>query len=271
MKKIFVSYSNIDSKAEDIMMSLSELGEREDNPLSSPFDVDFIFPPIAPESAFDHIKRASLVVAILGEQRTNVLLELGYALGIGKPVILVADFKSALPFDIHEIPSVEYRRPTGEILERILEALRKLSIAKEPDFPLQLEAILALRVDLPERFERLPGYVFETAVNNAFAQRGHMVESVDSAQAYGYDFRLRRSVGDVLVEVKKNSINSKVSIAAVQQLLGAVFAYEAAKGLLICTSDFTDSARGFAERHSDKILLWTTGDLEQFANGQLSV
>jgi restriction endonuclease Mrr len=54
-------------------------------------------------------------------------------------------------------------------------------------------------------------------------------------------------------------------------LLGAVFAYEAAKGLLICTSDFTDSARGFAERHSDKILLWTTGDLEQFAKGQLSV
>jgi hypothetical protein len=271
MKNIFVTYNSSDAKAEDIMMSLSELGEGESARLSTPFDVQYIFPRDARESAFERIKRASLVIAILGDQAANVLLDLGYALGMGKAVILVADSNSDLPFDLNEIQYVDYRRPKGEILEQIVVAVEKLAITIEPDFPLELKTMLALRLDQPERFERIPASIFEAAVTNEFGRRGHMVESINSKEAYGYDFRLRRSTGDILVEVKKNSINSKVSIGAVQQLLGGVFAYDATRGILICTSDFTDSARGFAERHPDKLLLWTTHDLEQFVHGQLSI
>jgi ubiquinone/menaquinone biosynthesis C-methylase UbiE len=60
-----------------------------------------------------------------------------------------------------------------------------------------------------------------------------------------------------------------VGRASVQQLLGAAHAYEDSVALLICTSDFTDSARDFATRQSPRIRLWTLQELERFAERRL--
>jgi hypothetical protein len=273
MKHIFFSHSSSDSKAREIAVALRASCERMGFSLDTPFTTPSLFGADVVGSTFEQIKQATLVVAAIGDQRTNVLLDLGYALGMGKAVILIADVSSHLPLDLNGLQAIDYRSATDEIVKGVLRTIEKLTEVRvsEADFPFGLEGMLRLRSEYPERFERIPYLEFERAVKNAFARQGFVVEEVNPAIDYGFDFRIKREQDEILVEVKKNSLNSKVSIAAVQQLLGAVHAYEVPKALLICASDFTDSARGFAVRHARELSLWTASELEQFVKGQLPV
>src|ERR1043165_6384125 len=100
MKHIFLTHEHHDSRAKEIALALRSSCRRVGFHLSTPFDAPSLFTPDLPGSTFEHIKNASLVVAILAERSVNVLLELGYALGMAKPVILVTDVRSDLPLDL---------------------------------------------------------------------------------------------------------------------------------------------------------------------------
>lgn len=267
MKAIFLSHSFADQKAREIAWALRTKCERAGFPLLNASELPFMPGTDVVASIFEQIKKASLVIAVLNERSSNVLLELGYAMGMGKAVILVADLNNALPSDLTLVPAIDYRMPAEDISVKLIKSIERLDSEdrlKETDLPHELAEMLQLRADYPEKFEQIPYEEFERAVRTAFAQRGYQVQDVDPSQDFGFDFRIIKEGRVSLVEVKKNSPNGKVSIAAVQQLLGAVHAYDVPKALLICTSDFTDSARGFANRYAAELSLWTVDDLKKF-------
>jgi hypothetical protein len=272
MKQIFFSYSLEDLKAHDVLASVRgkigtlgyeaiSHGETEAGSLIG-------------NEVSERLKRASLVVAILNEQSSNVLFEVGYSFALGKKLILVADLVGGLPFDLKSVPAIDYSFAPTEIAFEIMKRIDSLdggAARSETNLPTELGQILTASKQRPEVFEKISNESFENAVRNAFTERGFIVENANPEQDHGFDFRILNRARDksVLVEVKKHNSNSKISIAAVQQLLGAVHAYRDSAALLICTSDFTASARGFASSQQDDIRLWTITELEEFSQWRL--
>src|SRR4051812_9507264 len=56
------------------------------------------------------IQTASLCVADLSGSRPNIMWEVGYAMALGKPTIIVTQDEGGLPFDIHDMQSFRYDR-----------------------------------------------------------------------------------------------------------------------------------------------------------------
>lgn len=83
-------------------------------------DVERIVPAI-----FECIRRSAFVIADLTEQRPNVLYELGYAQGVGKPCIVTACKGTTLPFDVKDVPTVfwESQRQLKEQLRDRIKAI----------------------------------------------------------------------------------------------------------------------------------------------------
>jgi hypothetical protein len=56
------------------------------------------------------VQAATFCVADLSGNVPNVMWELGYAMALGKPIIIVTQQLAALPFDLKDMQSLEYRR-----------------------------------------------------------------------------------------------------------------------------------------------------------------
>jgi hypothetical protein len=56
------------------------------------------------------LRSASICVADLTDTKPNVMWELGFAMALGKPVIIVTQSLQSLPFDIKDMQSIEYNR-----------------------------------------------------------------------------------------------------------------------------------------------------------------
>ena len=65
------------------------------------------------------IRRSALLIADVSEMRPNVFYELGFAQGLGKPVILTAKRGITLPFDLTDVPLISW--DTQEDLKNTLE------------------------------------------------------------------------------------------------------------------------------------------------------
>lgn len=56
------------------------------------------------------LRSASICVADLTHTKPNVMWELGFAMALGKPAILLTQSRQSLPFDIRDMQSIEYSR-----------------------------------------------------------------------------------------------------------------------------------------------------------------
>ncbi len=265
MKTIFFTFSYADYRAREVVASAR--GKLEHLGYETFCLLDLKPGDESEQSTTEMLKRASVVISFLNERSSNVLFETGYAYGLGKHLILVSDV-STLPFDLRTVAAIDARSSPSEIAFEIIRAVSRLeSSSWQPniDVPANLRGMLEASVHRPELFELVSRDAFEKAIVEEFTSRGFGVDFPQGSHESGFDMRVhdptRRSM---LVEVKKLNPNSKVSISSVQQLLGAAHAYEDSAALLICTSDFTNSARAFASRQSAKILLWSLPELKRF-------
>jgi hypothetical protein len=71
-------------------------------------DVERILPEI-----LSRIRSCAFVIADLTEPRPNVYYELGYAEGLGKPLIVTAKKDTSLPFDTKDIPVIFWENQKG--------------------------------------------------------------------------------------------------------------------------------------------------------------
>lgn len=56
------------------------------------------------------LRSATICVADLTENKPNVMWELGFAMALGKPTIIVTQSVATLPFDLKDMQSIEYSR-----------------------------------------------------------------------------------------------------------------------------------------------------------------
>ena len=76
---------------------------------------------------FHEIDRSSLVVSDLTGLRNNCFTELGFALGAGKKVVVMAEKGTSLPFDTHALPCNFWSisRPVRALREELVAFMAK--------------------------------------------------------------------------------------------------------------------------------------------------
>jgi restriction endonuclease Mrr len=209
------------------------------------------------------------VIALITRPSPHVFYEIGYAEGIGKKIVILSESEAHLPSDLKAMRMVSFDPYDSSFIYRLLEILEE-----EPD-QMEEEKMEHMLRDHPERifrlfhehrasFERVDNRTFEQIVARLFQSRGFDLDNHSERSPASYDFLLRQFEGSsrIVVEVKKYSASSKVSVGQVQQLLGAVAAERADLGILITPSDFTKTAVDFASRCHPRIELWSLKDLE---------
>ena len=103
---------------------------------------------------------------------------------------------------------------------------------------------------------------FEALVFDWFQSRGFKTTRSEESLRYGYDFEIYdKEENTILIEVKKYSKNSRVSVGTINQLLGSMSVRGASKGIIVSSSEFTKSAEVYALCSEKKIYLLTPSKL----------
>lgn len=98
---------------------------------------------------------------------------------------------------------------------------------------------------------------FEDITGEFFRQRGYRVEEMLGGGADGgVDLRLRKGAQLTLVQCKRWKKN-KVGLPIIRELLGAMTAESADKGILVTTSTFTNEAVTFAQQQGIQLITGT--------------
>ena len=95
---------------------------------------------------------------------------------------------------------------------------------------------------------------FEDVTGELFRQRGYRVEEMLGGGADGgVDLRLKKGNQLTLVQCKRWKKN-KVGLPIIRELLGAMTAESADKGILVTTSTYTSEARSFAQKQGIQLI-----------------
>jgi restriction system protein len=100
--------------------------------------------------------------------------------------------------------------------------------------------------------DRLSGEQFEEYVLAMFERQGYKGYLTRTTADFGADIVIEKNGIKTVVQVKR--WNSKISIDAVQQIIGAIRHYSASRGMVVTNSYFTANARELAT--SNGIVLW---------------
>lgn len=274
MKRIFISHSLLDED-EHALVEFLKLKLTDEGFEVLSFDAESIGQPLF-ETAQDFIRRASVVICVMpieggrfqfqrdGFATNSMFFELGYAMGIGRQVILLKRPDIAVPNDMRLLPIIQIDPYDFSFVYELIRQIR----AKDFDVDRidylvrdKPESIIELFKNDKNAFERIDSRTFDAIIQQLFRRSGLDIRPAAEDSTAKYDFEITSSIGRTLVEVKKYTSNSRVSVGQVQQLMGAVFAERADRGLFISTSEFTNSAIDFANRCEPKIELWTMENL----------
>jgi Holliday junction resolvase len=209
------------------------------------------------------IRSADVLIAVLTGSNPNVYYELGLATGAGVSTLITGRTGEPLPADLATVPYVQL---TGDVVRdaktiaRRTNDLQALSLSKVPRFSSAEEALRAANME-PSLLESLPPLEFERLVGEYFRERGFAVSTTTPTSDAGVDLVLKSPKDErvVLVEVKKLSRQSRVSVEAVRGLLGAVSMAGATLGMLVSTSGYTATALALAA--GTPVLLRTLDDI----------
>ena len=123
-KKVFIAmsfkreYDSLYKVFEAVCKSLDFEANRTDQAAS--------FEPITPR-ILDGIKRSAFVLADVTEKSMNVFYEVGFAQGIGRPVIITAKEKTKPPFDIKDLPIIFWSKP-GDLKDKLVPLIQKIKM-----------------------------------------------------------------------------------------------------------------------------------------------
>lgn len=268
MLKVFISHTNSFPNHEFLDKLYKELKFYEIEVINQQYD--YIYNEDVTGTLLNYIKKSDVFIAIIEHENSNVLLELGYAIGIGKRVLITSSAEIEIPPHLRNFTFINSNLRSNDQIDEIIVYLRKLSREKnvnliednlqEVDYH-NLSDFLKLLLDNPENIQSLDAQQFENIIFEWFKFNGYHPEWADLRKDYGFDFVIHHRNERILVDVKKYSPNSYISVMKVQQLLGAIHAYHANGGLIVTTSGYTNSARDFAMKFSPTIELFDIRDL----------
>lgn len=256
--KVFVSHSTRDR---DFVASLSgalrEVGHEVIDPFTFAFGSNWL------SEASARIRSADAIVVILTSPNPNVFYELGFAAGANVPTLIAVSAGNSVPADVMAVPFVqiggEVARDVQTIVRRVTELARAIPMPTATFDSAQ--ATIHAAAEQPALLEAMSPVDFERLVMDFFKEQGYDVLDDEPARDAQVDFALKSpSDGStILVEVKKLSVQSLVSVDTVRRLQSAVSVVGASWGLLVTSSGYTAAAIAMAT--DAPILLWTIKDL----------
>lgn len=262
MKKIFISHGEYDSNLYLFLM---------DELLSEGFEVfranDINIGSDIKNEVFSAIRRSDIIIAIIQDVSPNVMLELGYALGASKKVILVGDKSTRVPFDVSALPVIHVDPYDRSALHDLIYKLRREPSLNQVETVLShnpREALCRLTEE-PSLIDQIQPKDFEEIIFLYFQSIGFMADMLPPRNDVGYDIMLNDvgGIGNIVIEVKKHNRNSRTSVSEVQRIIGATVIENASGAILITSGGFTNSAVYFAENAPVPLLLYT---IEQLVN-----
>lgn len=221
------------------------------------------------------IRRCSLFVALVDDPGLNVMLELGYALGAAKPVLLMAGREAHIPFDIASLPVARFDAyevsAVYDVAEKLLAKLGDGD--REPRDLTGGTQALGYLLDHPDYLEEISPREFEQMIFRYFEELGFDAIQTPQTADGGYDILLKdkNTSRSTIVEVKKYARNSKLGVSSVHQLLGSMMLTDAASAILVTTGGFSASALSMAQKSPRSIKLLTLEELMSISREQLSV
>ncbi len=260
MKSVFISHSRSDT---DMVNLVAEMLNREGIEVSR---ADYLSQGSDWQAEIQSaIRRCGILIAFIDELTPNVMLELGYALGAAKQVLLVGGPDARIPFDVASLPVIRLDRYDNRSLFAIMDKIRSAAhVEATPvqEFDVARDHLEHMLHD-SSYLEQVAPQEFESSVRTFLQELELDAEQMPMAHDGGYDILVRDPHArlHILVEVKKYTQNSKVGVAVVRQLLGATMVQRASGAILVTSSDFSASARSFAERSPVPILLMTLAEL----------
>ncbi|MFF2155180.1 restriction endonuclease [Paenibacillus chitinolyticus] len=269
MLRIFISHSNSFTNHDFLDRLYKELKFYDIEIINQQYN--YIYNEDVTGTLLNYIKKSDVFIAIFDYENSTVLLELGYAIGIGKPILITSSTEVELPPHLRNFSFINSNLRNIDQIDEIVVFLEKINKEKKEkensiedlqgaDYN-KINEMLAMFVDNPENMQNIDSHEFELLIFEWFRFNGFHPEWAEEKREYGFDFVIQYRDERILVDVKKFSPNSYVSVMKVQQLLGAVHAYHAVGGMIITSSGYTSSARDFAMKCSPKIELFNVKDI----------
>lgn len=113
-----------------------------------------------------------------------------------------------------------------------------------------------------ENVDKMTGEQFEYFLKVHFEKEGYNAKMTRKSHDFGGDLILTKGKEKIIIQAKR--YKSSVGIKAVQEVIGAIGYYEGTKGMVICNSYFTKSAKELALKNN--IELWDRRKLIQTFN-----
>lgn len=260
MRKVFLSYPRNSNNLPFIEQLQIEMEKRDNYAIYPQINcgVDYT------TSIADQIDKCDILIAFLIENDPNVMnvaYELGYAMGRGKKILIVAEQNSFVPFDVRLAEYVLLSNyDSVRMIYNIIDVIERIKpINQKPD-SVEVRSyrdLLNLYCDNPFMFEQIEPVDFENAIYEWFISKGIKAEKNIDYRDLG-DFILTgyNNNRKTLVEVKKYNLNKRVSVGVLQRFLGAIYFSHSDSGIFISSSGYTDSAIHFAKSSYPQIELW---------------
>lgn len=105
-----------------------------------------------------------------------------------------------------------------------------------------------------EQVDKMSGAEFEEFMEHFFMRKGYKVTRTKLSGDFGVDLIIERNQRKYGIQLKRYS--NKVSLKAVQELLGGLEYYNLDEGIVITNNFFQNSAIDLAEKCSKPIALW---------------
>jgi restriction endonuclease len=216
------------------------------------------------------INKCDLFIAILKDNNPWQYFELGYAIASSKKVLIVADYDIEIPYPLKNYQFLRTGLDSSNSIFDIIRYLEKLRFGenKESEPINTLEEFNSLLEIDRQTIDKVSGPEFELLIAKFFESKGFNVKQADSTSDYGFDLIINNYEGHnkTIVEVKKYNRNSKVSVNTIHQVFGTMNICEADHAIIITTSDFTSSAKDFAQSFPGKLELWNYETLNEKIN-----
>ncbi|WP_422923179.1 restriction endonuclease [Singulisphaera sp. PoT] len=216
-------------------------------------------------SILSAIKKADLLIAIMDSQKANgnVMLEIGYAIGAGRQVMLLCENPSEIPFDLSSIPAFVIRDFGPWAIEEIVHWI-KASASKNKIERRIFESAreqLHQAMDDPEFLEQISPGDFERLIGEMLSEMGFDTVILYGRHESGFDIILNLPSGETAVVVKKYTAQGRLGIGDVQRLIGSCVVASMRTGLMITNTGYTTSATELAMHSPVPIQLMTLREL----------
>ena len=209
-------------------------------------------------TTIDLMIKSDVFLSVVSDTTPHVLFELGYAMNGGVPLVVAVYGDVVLPIDIADFRYVKLTGEPNLDFPPLLRALKDAAgvEARSVEGLSGIELVKFVQEDL-FRLEELTPQQFEMLVAALYQQRGYKVEVAGySRPDPGYDLVVseRDSNNFYLVECKKTSRQSLVSVSTVHQMVDALSGTGAAGGIVISNVPFTAAARALGAQQQVELL-----------------